>query len=342
MLNPVLVEVGRGGLVESRHRGAVAVVDADGAAVLTLGNVDAPVFPRSAVKALQALPMVEAGAPEKFGFADAELAIASASHGGEAMHVAVVEGMLARIGHGGTALECGAHWPLDQGAAHALARTGLAPTALHNNCSGKHAGFLALAVAMGVDSRGYVKAGHPVQRDVKAAMEALTGVGLAEAPCAVDGCSVPTWAVPLTSLARAFARFATGRGLAPARAAAANRIRAACVARPELLAGTGRFCTQLMEALGGRIFLKTGAEGVMCAALTDRGFGVAVKCDDGAGRAAEVMVAAALARLLPQDAVAQSVLASFVRPTLRNWNGITVGGIAPTAVLLPDGPSTSH
>jgi len=332
MDNPVLVEVSRGALIESRHRGAVAVVDADGASVLKLGDVDSPVFPRSAVKALQALPMVETGALAKLGFGDPELAIAAASHGGEPRHVAVVEHMLERIGLDRTALACGAHWPIDQGASNALARAGLAPTAVHNNCSGKHAGFLTLAVLTGTDPVGYVEPQHPVQRHVRAALESLTGTGLAASVCAIDGCSVPTWAVPLTSLARAFARFATGRGLGPVRAAAAERIRAACVRRPDLVAGGGRLCTRMFETLGNRIFIKTGAEGVVCAALPQLGFGIAIKCDDGGGRAAEVMVAAAIARLLPD---AEPELASSVRPSLRNWNGLTVGRIAPTAALLP-------
>jgi len=276
--------------------------------------------------------MLEAGAPERFGFAEAELAIAAASHGGEPMHVAVVARMLARIGLDRTALACGAHWPSNQAAAHALARAGLTPTALHNNCSGKHAGFLALAVAAGVDPGGYVEPQHPVQRDVKAALESLAGT--AAAACAVDGCSVPTWALPLSGLARAFARFATGRDLGPVRAAAAARIRAACLRRPELVAGSGRFCTRMMAALGERVFIKGGAEGVMCAALPQQGLGIAIKCDDGGGRAAEVVAAAAIARLLPEP---EAALAGFVRPPLRNWNGLTVGRIAPTAALSRPG-----
>jgi L-asparaginase II len=337
MINPVLVEVHRGALVESRHRGAVAVVDADGGSVLAVGDVESPVFPRSAIKALQALPMVEAGAPEKFAFADAELAIASASHAGEPMHVAVVERMLARTGRDVAALACGAHWPLQQAAADALARQGLAPTALHNNCSGKHAGFLALADAIGTAGGGYEKPGHPVQRAVKATFEALAGGTIAESACAVDGCSVPTWAVPLKNLARAFARFATGRGLGPARTQAATRIRLACARRPELVAGTGRFCSLVMQSLGDKIFVKTGAEGVMCGALPDLGLGVAIKCEDGAGRASEVAMAAVIARLLRQDEAAQSALARFVRPTLSNWNGMAVGGLAPAEALWPAG-----
>src|SRR6187402_1086917 len=172
MRNPELVEVTRGNLVESRHRGAVVVMDADGATVLALGDAGQPVYPRSAVKPLQALPLVESGAADRYGFGDAELALACASHGGEPAHVEVASRMLARAGLDAAALECGAHWPSHQAASHALARAGGAPSALHNNCSGKHAGFVCVACASGVDHHGYVAAGHAVQREVRAAIEA--------------------------------------------------------------------------------------------------------------------------------------------------------------------------
>src|SRR5262249_55911219 len=173
MGNPVLVEVTRGPLVESSHQGSVAVVDADGRSVLALGDVARPVFPRSAVKALQALVLVEAGAAERYGLSQEELALACASHGGEPGHVTTATRMLARAGLDAGALECGAHWPIHQASAQALARSGGAPSALHNNCSGKHAGFLCAACAMGVDHHAYVRPEHPVQREVKAIMESL-------------------------------------------------------------------------------------------------------------------------------------------------------------------------
>src|SRR4051794_29542651 len=178
MRNPVLVEGVGGALVESRHRGAVAMVDADGASVLALGDVARPVYPRSAVKPLQALPLVESGAADKYGFGDKELALACASHGGEPAHVEVASRMLARAGLDVAALECGAHWPNHQPSSHALARSASAPSALHNNCSGKHSGFLCVGCAAGVDHHGYVKAEHLVQREVRGALESLTGVGL--------------------------------------------------------------------------------------------------------------------------------------------------------------------
>src|ERR1700741_5203961 len=237
MTNPVLVEVLRGGLVESIHRGAVCGVDARGATVLPLGDVATPVFPRSAVKALQALPLVESGAADRYGLGDEELALACASHSGEAGHVAGVTRMLTKAGLDAAALRCGAHWPMAQSAVTALARTG-EPSALHNNCSGKHAGFLCVACAKGIDHADYWRPQHPVQREVRAALEDLTGATLSEDRRAIDGCSVPTWAIPLQNLARAFAKFATGRGLAPERARAAARLCAACAQKPWHVAGT--------------------------------------------------------------------------------------------------------
>jgi L-asparaginase II len=332
MSNPVLVEVLRGGLVESRHRGAVSVVDVGGAAVVAVGDVTAPVFPRSAIKALQALPLVESGAADRYGFGDEELALACSSHSGEPAHVEGVLRMLGKAGLDPSALACGAHWPISQPAAYALAKTGT-PSALHNNCSGKHAGFLCLACAMGIDHAGYWRPDHPVQQKVRGVLEDLTGTRLGPDCCAIDGCSVPTWAMPLKNLARAFAKFGTGRGLSGEHAAAAARLRAACIANPWYVAGTGRFCTEIMKLLGARVFVKTGAEGMFCGALPGQGLGIAVKCDDGAGRAAEAIMAAIIARLLSLDAAEQAALSRFVRPTLRNWNGFEVGALRVTDAL---------
>jgi len=333
MSNPVLVEVTRGKLIESRHRGAIAVADAEGTTVLALGDVAAPIFPRSAIKAIQALVLLESGGADRFGFGDEELALACASHGGEPGHVAAVERMLAAAGLDASALACGAHWPLHQASARALARTGGTASALHNNCSGKHAGFLCAACAMSADTRGYEAADHPVQRAVKAALEDLTGAAIPDERRAIDGCAVPTWALPLAGLARAFARFGTGQGLAAGRAAAAARLRRACAAKPWFVAGSGRFCTDLMTHFGERVFVKTGAEGVFSGALPEQGLGIAVKCDDGQGRAAEVAIAAVIAGLLSRCDRDGEFLARFVRPQLRNWNGTVVGGFRPTALV---------
>jgi L-asparaginase II len=272
MDNPVLVEVTRGGRAESRHRGAVAIVDADGAAVFALGDVEAAVFPRSAVKALQALPLVESGAADALGFGDRELALAQASHGGEPAHVELAASMLARAGLGEGDLECGVHKPSHPASAAAMIRLGERPTQLHNNCSGKHANFLALARHLGVAHAGYVEAGHPVQQAVRDALEALTGAAHGAGACGIDGCSIPTYAVPLRALALGFARLATGQGLHPVRAAAAERLYSAAVRQPYFIAGTARFDTDAMLLLDGAALVKTGAEGVYCAALPGLGW----------------------------------------------------------------------
>ncbi|MGB3390920.1 MAG: asparaginase [Pseudaminobacter sp.] len=333
MTDTALVEVLRGDVVESIHRGRVAVVDADGGVVLAIGDIELPVFPRSAVKAIQALPLVETGAADAYSFGDRELALACASHSGEAAHVELAAAMLARAGLNVDALECGAHWPSQQDATVKLARSGGLPTALHNNCSGKHSGFLCACRHSGIDHRGYVRTGHECQKMVCEALEGVTGARHGDDNRGTDGCSIPTYAVPLKSIAHGFARMATGIGLAPERARAARRLMEACMAAPFYVAGSGRADTKLMESAPGRIFVKIGAEGVFCAALPELGLGIALKCDDGAGRAAEVMVAAVLARLLVNDAALAGRLTGFANPILRNWNGIEVGRLRPSAAL---------
>ncbi|GLK79831.1 asparaginase [Methylopila turkensis] len=329
----ILVEVTRGIAVESRHAGSVAVSDAAGRLVFALGDVARPTFPRSAVKALQALPLVESGAAARFGFSDEELALACASHSGEPEHVATAAGALARLGLGAEALECGAHWPTSDAAARALAASGVGPTALHNNCSGKHAGFLCLACAMEVEPAGYIQPEHPVQREVTAALEGALGMSLAEAAVGVDGCGIPTYAAPLGAVAHAFARFATGEGFGPARAAAAKTLMRAAWSAPFQVAGTGRFDTEAMQALKDRAFVKMGAEGVHVAALPELGFGVALKIEDGATRGAEVAMAAVLARLLRPEGEQAAWLASRMRRRLINWEGVEVGELRPGPAL---------
>jgi L-asparaginase II len=334
MTNPVLVEVTRGPNIESCHRGAAAVVDADGAIVFALGDVAAPIYPRSAIKAIQAPLLVESGAAARFGFGDEELALACASHGGEAAHIAGVERMLSRAGLDPSVLQCGIHWPMHQPSSLALACAGGVASALHNNCSGKHAGFVCAACAMAVDYLGYVAPSHSVQRVVKATIEDLAGAAIGDDRVAIDGCSVPTWALPLADLARAFARFGSGQGVMPKRAEAAQRLRSACAAKPWFVAGTGRFCTEVMSHFGDRVFVKTGAEGVFCAAVPTLGLGIAIKCDDGAGRAAEVVIAALLTQMLPLEDADRGLLNRLMRPPLRNWNGTLVGALQPSAALF--------
>jgi L-asparaginase II len=337
--NPVLVEVWRGGAVESVHRGALAVVDADGALVAALGDIERPIFPRSAVKLLQALPLVASGAADRWGLSDAELALACASHGGEALHTQTAAAMLAKAGLDTQVLECGCHWPYNEAAARALAAAGQAPTALHNNCSGKHAGFACLGSQMtGADARGwlrgYVQPGHALMREVTAAVGEATGVDLARMPVGTDGCSIPTHAQPLRALALGYARVGTGIGLRAEHARAAVRLRCAVAAEPLHAAGTGRFDSRVGAHFHERVYCKVGAEGVYCAALPERGFGIAIKMDDGnTARAVEVVMAAAIEALLPLADADAAFLRSLSDARIANWNGLVVGRLSATQPL---------
>lgn len=324
-MNPILVEVTRGERVESVHRGGAVVVDADGRVIYALGDVERAIYPRSAVKPLQALPLVASGAADRLGLTDAEIALACGSHAGEPLHVATAESMLRKAGRDVSCLECGIHWPLGEVAARGLAADGESPSALHNNCSGKHAGFICLACHMGIDPSGYVQPDHPVMRQVTAALTAATGAMLDDSCRAIDGCSIPSFAMPLRSLATGFARLGTGKHLTPELARASERIRAAIAAEPLMLAGTGRFDTRMATTFGEDVLSKCGAEGVAAAVIPRQGIGLAIKIDDGAGRAAEAAMAGLLWRFLTGPLADHAELRNAADSSLRNWKGITVG-----------------
>jgi L-asparaginase II len=347
--NPVLVHALRGGIVESAHRGALAIVDAQGHVHSAWGDIDRPIFPRSAVKVLQALPLVASGAAEALALSDEELALACASHGGEPGHTRTAAAMLAKAGVDDTALECGAHWPYQENAQRDLARSGGQPNALHNNCSGKHSGFVCLGCRLNGGQadlrgflRGYVQPGHPVMREVSAALQAATGFDLTTSASGTDGCSIPTHAIPLRHLALAFARVATGQGLSAEHAHAAQRLRQAVARAPFHVGGTGRFDTRVMQHFGERVFCKVGAEGVQCAALPELGLGVAIKMDDGnTSRACEVVLAAVLRRLLKRSDSDDALLHALSNVTLRNHNGIEVGGLLAAGPLSGEAPGAA-
>ncbi|MGH6814781.1 MAG: asparaginase, partial [Hyphomicrobiaceae bacterium] len=326
MSNPILIELTRGCLVESVHRGAVAVMRPSGEPVLALGPTDRPIFPRSAIKALQCLPPIETGAADRFGFGAAEIALACASHSGTDRHVAVAASMLERADLTAEALGCGAHMPLGEAAAQRLILGGRPPTALHNNCSGKHAGMLATAVHLGEPPDGYWKPEHPVQQRILNVLQEFTGQALGADVCSIDGCSAPNWAIPLRDLARAFACFVTGEGPAAPHRAAAERIVHACWQEPELVAGQGRLDTRLMTRSPGEVFVKTGAEGVYCGALPRLGLGLAIKIDDGAKRAAEAVLIEILRRLVPGTTEPAGGV-------LSNWHGLAVGEMRAAPAL---------
>ena len=327
MSNPVLVEVSRGPLVESVHTGAVAIARPDGSLALSLGDVARPVFPRSSIKSIQCLPLIETGAAEHFGFTEADIALACASHVGSERHTKLAAAMLQKVGLGESALGCGAHAPLGASAAKALWRSGGEPSQLHNNCSGKHAGMLATAKHLGEPIENYWAPDHPVQRRVHEAMSELTGLPLANDVMGIDGCSVPTWALPLSSLAGMFAQLVTGVGLSAERASAFSTIMNACWTEPELVAGPGRADSVVMKQLPGRVFMKTGAEGVYCGGFPELGLGFALKIDDGTTRASAGTVMALIERIIPgtPDLMHRNVL--------RSWRGAEVGTIRTAAAL---------
>lgn len=325
--NPILVEVTRGDLVESVHRGAFAVVDATGRVHAARGDIERPVYARSAIKPLQAIPLVETGALDAFELGEAELALACASHGGEPMHVERVQDWLARLGLGEADLECGPQAPTHGPSRRSMLRADQPPTRLHNNCSGKHAGFLTAVRHLGEATQGYLHSDHPSQQRWRRVLAELSDTSLDDAAGGVDGCGIPVIALGLRATALAMARLAGPRDLAPERAAAARRIAAAMATYPELVAGSGRFCTDVMAITGRRALVKTGAEGVFTAMLPECGLGVVLKIDDGAARAAEVAIGALLEQLEVFGPVERDELADRLNPPVLNRAGREVGRI---------------
>ncbi|MBF0677967.1 MAG: asparaginase [Devosia sp.] len=323
--NPVLAEVVRGNWVENRHRGAFVVMDADGQIIASAGDIERPVFPRSAIKSMQALAMFDRHAIEKFHQTREELALACASHHGEEAHVSGVSHFLDRMGLSVADLECGAHMPTNGEAREAVRVSGQGPSALHNNCSGKHAGMLSVALAMGVPTKDYVSREHDVQRAVRASVEAVIGESLTEDRCGTDGCSIPTWAAPLRAWALGFARMSSGKGLDAGHAAAATALFDAATSHPHLVAGTGHFDTVVMEAFGGRVMQKVGADGVQCGAIRDKGWGYALKCDDGHIAASQAMIAAVLLKYADPDAAQIAVLEKFARQDVKSVRKAVIG-----------------
>ena len=315
-----LADLWRGGLLESSHRGHVVICDAKGVAE-AWGNPDAVIFPRSSCKMIQALPLIETGAADAVGLTDAQLAFACASHQGEARHVKMAGDGLAGIGLGEPDLRCGSHEPYDRDERNRLIKSDESPCQLHNNCSGKHCGFLTVTRHLKAGPE-YVEVDHPLQRAIRDATEEVTGETVAG--YGIDGCSAPNFAVTLTGLARAMARFATARDNGDARERAMHRLARAMASYPENVAGEGRACTELMRAMGGKVALKTGAEAVFVAILPEQGLGIALKVVDGGTRAAEAAIAALLVRagVLDADHPATRKRLNTVQT---NWRGLETG-----------------
>jgi L-asparaginase II len=324
-----LVEVWRGPLRECVHRGHAVVMDHRGNMVESWGNPDFVTFPRSSSKMLQALALVESGAADAAGLGSEQLALACASHKGAHIHTDGVTAWLDSLALGEADLRCGAHEPGDIPARDALIRSGTAPCQIHNNCSGKHAGFLTLNRHFRGDSE-YIDLDHPVQRAVRAALEETCDE---ESPChAVDGCSAPNFATSIAGFARGMARFAAAVEGADARQTAMVRLRNAMMAHPELVSNNGEACTELMRACRGQAAIKGGADGFYAAILPERGLGIALKITDGGEQAKEVVIAAILARLgvLPDGAARDR----WLTPERRNRRGVLVGRSCPAPTMI--------
>lgn len=331
MSNPVVVEVTRGPVVESRHEGIAAVMKPDGTVVASWGDIDQPILPRSANKPIQAMAFVESGAVERFGLGNEHISLSCASHLGEKRHVETVRAWLKTIGLGEDDLECGIHPPRLQTTIEELVREGKKPTAAANNCSGKHTAMLTTAVQYGEPTKGYIKYDHPVQRRLREVMTDLCGADADAFAHGTDGCGIPTLATPLKSLAQAMASMADPSRLSNKHAEAAARIRAAMNAEPFMMAGTGSFGTRINTALPGVAQVKGGAEGVFCAMLPTLGLGVALKMWDGAGRASEIAMATLLDHLGVLPAGQRD---EIVHPPIRNVVGLLVGEMRPAKSWL--------
>lgn len=319
----LLAELLRGGFSESRHRGHAVIVDAGGNLRHRWGDPDIEIYPRSSAKLLQALPLLESGAADRAGLGDEEIALAAASHTGAAVHTEKVSAWLGSLGMSESDLRCGPQVPADPAARAALRERGEKPTQVHNNCSGKHAGFLTLARKLG-GGPDYIDPDHPVQRRVLATFEEMTGE--TSPGYGIDGCSAPNFRCSLKGFALAMARLAAPEGLGEARGAAAKRLLDAIVAHPVMIAGEGKACTELIRAAEGRAVVKTGAEGVYAIVLPGRGIGAALKVEDGATRASEAAVAALLVRLGVLGRDHPVVLARAEAPDI-NRRGVVTGSL---------------
>lgn len=325
-----LVEVWRGDILESVHQGHVVICGADGEIVQAWGNAQATIYPRSSCKMIQALPLIESGAADAHGLGVEQLALSCASHQGAHIHTDRVQVWLDTLGLADPDFRCGPQWPQDIPARNEIIRAHAAPCQIHNNCSGKHAGFLTLNRHIGGDA-DYELVDHPVQQACKAAFEEVTGE--ASPGYGIDGCSAPNFATSVHGLARAMSFFATAHDRNDTRAKAAVRLRDAMAAHPDLVAGETRACTDLMRAMGGKVAIKTGAEGVFVAIIPEKRLGVALKIVDGGTRASEAAIAAILVKLGVLDAAHPAARARMA-PDIRNWRGTLCGHIKPVQALM--------
>ncbi len=337
--SPVLARVYRGSRVESTHRGAVAVVDEQGRPLASAGDTASPVYTRSTAKPFQTMPLLLAGGEKRFRLGDPEIALMCASHGGEPRHTRLAEAILKRGGFRVGDLLCGAHAPMHEPSARALVAAGKAPTALHNSCSGKHAGLLLACRLLDLPHANYNDAGHPLQRRIRALLARYADISESEITSAVDGCNLPVYRIPLAALAVAYARLMADRVPGEDRAAAAirRRIVRAMIARPEMVAGEARFTTEFIAAGRGRWIGKEGAEAVYAVGLAPAGrgraTGIAFKIEDGSSRPRDAVTLDVLERIGELPTAIRRALAQYAEPRLHNAAGAEVGRIEADASL---------
>ncbi len=321
------IEMRRGDVVESIHRVSAALVDERGQLIAYLGEPDMVTYFRSAAKPFQALPLVAEGAADALELSEVELAICCSSHAGEPAHVESVLGILARIGCTEKDLECGPHAPFHKPSADALQKNGRPASPVHNNCSGKHTGMLALAKHLGVETRGYRRGDHPVQMRIRKEIAEWTGQQPSAMLASIDGCGVLTYAQAINDMAAAYARLVASAEADPT--GPAGRITRAMTGEPYYVAGTDRLATDIMQGTGGRILAKSGAEGVFCLADRDSRRGLAVKIEDGQKRAAGPAVVEFLAQAGMASAVELAALDGHRATSIENTLGEIVGELRP-------------
>lgn len=331
----LLVEVTRHGTVESRHFGSAVVCDARGNVVESWGDIESLVFPRSALKPMLAIQLVESGASAHYALNDAELSLACSSHQGEQMHQDLVASWLNRLGLTEAHLACGPVLPEDTESAHKLLASGQQGCRIHHNCSGKHAGFLTTALHLDLSLDDYHHIEHSLQQLSLDTLSDLADIDLKQYPIGIDGCGLPAPTMPLLRLGHATARFANPVDLSDYRAQAIYRLHEAITNEPLYIAGHGSVVSELNEVTKGAVLAKTGAEGVATAALPGRGLGIALKITDGSARARSVALLAILDHLGALSDEEKHQLQAHISPVILNSTGIVVGEIRPAASWLP-------
>ncbi|KPJ58875.1 MAG: hypothetical protein AMJ42_02500 [Deltaproteobacteria bacterium DG_8] len=320
-MSEILVKVTRGNHIESIHRGHIVVIDSKGDMVYLIGDPDFKICLRSCAKPLQALPIISTGAADKFSFTPAELAIMSGSLNGQDFQINVIKSILNKIGLDEHFLQCGVHRPSHRATAKRLQEEGKKPSALHNNCAGKHIAMLTLCVYHGWPLDNYTSKEHPVQQLILKTVSSMTEVPVKEIGIGIDGCGVPVFFLPLKNLARSYAQLTSTSDQA------IHRLMEALLSHPEMIAGDERICTDIMRVLGKRVFAKTGAEGGYAMSLMREGWGVAIKIEDGNNRAMHPVIIETLRQLKIVTRKEEDKLQSYHHPVIKNHRKEIVGSI---------------